>query len=413
MLRPGESIALAVEKPAAGGRMIARVDGQIVLVSGAIPGERVTARIDRVARHVAHADTVSIDDPSPDRRPPSGDPLCGGCLYSHIAYPRQLTLKGLVIADAFARIARLELPDRVRVAPSPEAGYRMRARLHVRGRRLGFFREGTHELCDPRETRQLLPATGEVLERLGAGLKSLGSNWVREVELSENVEASERVLHLDVTPEADVRALERLTAGEGLTRPPFVTDVLRIGGRPPIKLRRHVLSFFQGNRYLLGDLVAHVIDQVPVESAVLDLYAGAGLFSVALAMSRSANVSAIEGDRFAAADLKANAAASGAAVAAIHQQVEAFLQHLASSGEAAARGMVAVVDPPRTGLAKEALQGLVALRPRRVVYVSCDAATLARDARRLVDAGYAIRGLEAFDMFPNTPHIETVLVLDS
>src|SRR5262245_35680659 len=101
MLTPGQTIALTIEKPAAGGRMIARVDGQVVLVSGAIPGERVTARVERVLKNVAYADALQADEASPDRRQPTGDPLCGGSLYSHIAYDRQLEIKREVIADGF------------------------------------------------------------------------------------------------------------------------------------------------------------------------------------------------------------------------------------------------------------------------------------------------------------------------
>ena len=116
MLKPGDVIPLTIEKPAAGGPMIGRHEGRVVLVSGAIPGEQVRARLVRVAKGVAHAEAVAIVEPSPDRRVPSGDPLCGGCLYSHIAYPRQLDIKSQVIADAFTRLGRLELPARVAVA---------------------------------------------------------------------------------------------------------------------------------------------------------------------------------------------------------------------------------------------------------------------------------------------------------
>ena len=153
MLTPGQIVSLGVDKPAAGGRMIARLDGQIVFVSGAIPGESVRARVERVAKNVGYAESIEIEQPSPDRRP-FPDPPCGGCLYGHIAYPRQLALKSAIIDDAFRRIGRLPAPA-IAVAPSPEDGYRMRARFHVRGRRLGFFREGTHEACDARQTRQL------------------------------------------------------------------------------------------------------------------------------------------------------------------------------------------------------------------------------------------------------------------
>src|SRR5262245_57915045 len=166
MSTPGSLVDVTIERPAAGGEMLARVEGRIVFVSGAIPGERVTARIERVAKQVAHARVVDVLEPSPDRREAFADPSCGGCLYSHIAYPRQLAIKGQVIADAFARIGKLTLPAPVPVEASPEDGYRMRARLHVRGSRLGFFREGTHDICDARATRQLLPATADALERL-------------------------------------------------------------------------------------------------------------------------------------------------------------------------------------------------------------------------------------------------------
>ena len=140
--------------------MIARDDGQVVLVSGAIPGERVTARIDRVAKGVAHAD----DDRgrrAVARSPRSRRAIRCAAAASTATSPIRGSWRSRaqVIADAFARIGRIELPAPVAVARSPEDGYRMRARLHVRGARVGFFREGTHDLCDARATRQLLPAT--------------------------------------------------------------------------------------------------------------------------------------------------------------------------------------------------------------------------------------------------------------
>lgn len=401
MLTPAQTLSLTIEKPAAGGRMIARVDGQVVLVSGAIPGERVTARIERVAKGVAYAGAIAIDEPSSDRRAAPADPLCGGCLYGHIAYPRQLELKSLVIADALARIAHLRLASPVRVAASPEEGYRMRARLHMRGGRLGFFREGTHEVCDARATRQLLPATCDVLDRVAAAIGSLGVPDAVEVELAENVDASERVIHVDHV------AAEALGAIAGLTPAPYVTDVLTLGEGPPMSVRRHVLAFFQGNRFLLRDLVAHVVGQVPQGSAAVDLYAGAGLFAIAAAVSRAARVTAVEGDRFAAADLAANAAGSHVPVRAVHQAVETFTERPSEAVD------VVMLDPPRTGMSREALAGVIRMGAPRVVYVSCDVATLARDARRLVDAGYALQRVDAFDLFPNTPHVETVAIFES
>lgn len=419
MLNPGQTLSLSIEKPAAGGRMIARADGQVVLVSGAIPGEDVTARIERVGRGVAYAEVLAVDAPSPDRRAAGADPLCGGCAYSHVSYARQLDIKALVIEDAFARIGRLALPARTVVSGSPEEGYRMRARLHVRGGQIGFFREGTHELCDARTTRQLRTDTCETLDRLAAGLRSLGMADVREVELSENIDVSHRVVHLETSSSVSPRVLTGLGMSEGLTGltvsahqgrgiraavvsgDPYVVDVLNIDGHE-VRLRRHVLAFFQGNRFLLPSLVAHVAGHVTAGDLVVDLYAGTGLFSMAAGVARGAQVLAVEGDRAGAADLAANAESTGGRVKAMHEPVEAFVsrQHNVPS--------VLIVDPPRTGMAKEALDGAINLKAPTVVYVSCDVATLARDGRKLIDAGYVLEKVVGFDLFPNTPHVESV-----
>lgn len=396
--------------------MIARADGQVVLVAGAIPGERVTVRVERVGKGVVYAETTAVEEASADRREPFTDPQCGGCLYAHIDYARQLELKALVIADAFARIGRIVLPAAVAVAPSRQDGYRMRARLHVRGRRVGFFREGTHDICDARATRQLLPATSDAIDRLVAALRSLAVDTLREIDVSENLDASERAVHLDgeslrldlrvVRPAVAIDGITGVTAGRELVAGrPFVTDRLAIEGGP-IALRRHTLAFFQGNRYLLAALVGHVLSQVADGVRLVDLYAGVGLFAVTAAAVRHAVVTAVEGDRMAASDLEANAREARVAVEAVHQPVEAFVARPPQSPD------LLIVDPPRTGMSREALDGAIALRAPQVVYVSCDVATLARDTRRLVDAGYTVARVDAFDLFPNTPHVETIVVFN-
>lgn len=422
VLKPGEMLPLTIEKPAAGGRMIARVDGQVVLVSGAIPGERVTARVERVGRGVAYAEVTTVEEPSADRRSTDADPLCGGCLYAHMTYERQLAVKALVIEDAFVRIGHLPLPDPPRVIGSPEDGYRMRARLHVRGGRIGFFREGTHDLCDARGTRQLRGDTCDALDQLGAGLRSLAMKDVREIELSENLDASQRVVHLEVPAHTATAALRGLGLSTGLTGlsvtssahghgridllagDPHVIDLLDVDGQA-VRLRRHVLAFFQANRFLLPSLVSRVMSHVPEGADVLDLYAGTGLFAVAAATIRHARVTAVEGDRTGAIDLAGNAASTDGLVTAVQAPVEEFLSRSAPG----APGVV-ILDPPRTGLSSEALDGAVTLGAPTLVYVSCDVATLARDARKIVAAGYTLQSLTGFDLFPNTPHVESVVV---
>jgi 23S rRNA (uracil1939-C5)-methyltransferase len=423
MLAVGQTLSLAIEKPAVGGRMIARVDGQVVLVDGAIPGERVVARIERIARGVAFAQTIEPEQASPDRRGIAADRLCGGCLYAHIAYERQLEIKAQVIRDAFVRIGRQPAPDVSAAAASPVQGYRMRARLHVRNRRIGFFREGTHEVCDARSSGQLLPETCDLIERLETALRA-ALRSASEIEIAENVDGSERVVHFAGPSdlEGDRGWLEQVLSAGGLTgltvasQSPgivrvlsgsaYVSDALALPDCPPIRLRRHVLTFFQGNRFLLGDLVTHVIAQLPLNARLIDLYAGVGLFAIASAQARGATVTAVEGDRASAEDLVANTAVAGPSIKPLHQAVEIFAWSAPSGTD------VVVVDPPRTGMSSEALRGLVHLDGRRIVYVSCDVATLARDSRQIVDAGYAITRVDAFDMFPNTPHVETVVVFD-
>jgi 23S rRNA (uracil1939-C5)-methyltransferase len=422
MVSAGSLVSLTIDKPAAGGRMIARLDGQIVLVGGAIPGEQVTARITRVARGVAFADTVSVEEASSDRRQPAADPACGGNLYAHIDYARQLAIKGDVIADGLTRIGRVTLETPVVVAGSPAEGYRMRARLHVAQGKIGFFCEGSRQLCDPRVTQQLLPSTCDVLEALSNAVARPTLDSIHQVELTENLDASQRVVHLD--PASPMRRIpaESLEAVAGLTgltvaQPgpggaptvsvvsgtPYVTDVLALQSGP-ITLKRHVLAFFQGNRYLLANLVDHVAGCIATSSRVTDLYAGVGLFAVAAVRARGATVVAVEGDRQAALDLAANAVSSGGFEVA-HQAVEIFL------GRRRAAPDLAIIDPPRTGLSKEALTGVLGLAAPRLIYVSCDVATMARDVRGLVAGGYTIDRLDAFDMFPNTPHVEMVMLL--
>jgi 23S rRNA (uracil1939-C5)-methyltransferase len=407
----GDRLRLSIERPAAGGRMIARHDGAIVFVSGAIPGETVEAEIEKVQRGTAWATTRQVLEASPDRISGAADGACGGSVLAHVKYDRQRELKAAIINDAFRRLGRVTLDAPVEVTASPIDGYRMRARLHVRGGRIGFFREGTHSLCDPRLTRQMRDDSTDVLAALERSLSVLERPTVSEIEWSENVEASDRALHLELVADADPSRLAALTKVDGLTgvtcAPVDHSRTMELWGSPLVSDRvrgatvtRHARSFFQGNRYLLQTLVDHVVALID-KSGVLDLYAGVGLFSVAASAAGKGAVTAVEGDRFAADDLKRNA--TGTDITAIVGPVERFLERPRGTWS------TVIVDPPRTGMSKEATAGVIALRAPRLVYVSCDIATLARDTRLLLDSGYHIVNMRAFDLFPNTAHVETVI----
>lgn len=400
--------------------MVARHHGQVVLVWGAIPGERVRARVEKRARDVLYAETVEVIDASADRRCTAGDWRCGGNVLAHIAYPRQLQIKAEIIQDAFARIARLPLPAPPAVIGSPERGYRMRARLHVREGRIGFYREGSRKLCEAAATGQLLPATEQWID---AAARAIGRHRLRGItgiELAENVAADERACHLELEAGADIRGLRALADGlagvsarradrPGVIRVAGTTvlsDTFHVREGDPssaLRLRRDVRAFFQGNRYLIEPLIRRVVSAVG-PGPVLDLYAGVGLFGLSIAAAGAGAVTLVESDPVSGRDLQQNAEAFRGRVQIERRRVEAFLRVARPTG-----GTV-IADPPRTGMSKNALAGVVALAPARLVYVSCDAATLARDARAIVEAGYRLVELTAMDLFPNTAHVEAIAV---
>jgi 23S rRNA (uracil1939-C5)-methyltransferase len=419
MTQIGSVLTLDIEKPAAGGRMLARHHGQVVLVWGAVPGERVTARVDRTTKSVAFASTIDVLSASPDRRTVASDPRCGGNVLAHIAYERQRRLKGEIIRDAFVRIGRVALERDPDVIGSPERGYRMRARLHVVNGRLGFYREESHELCDAVQTGQLTDATGEWLLAAGEIIRVAGPTGVVGVEVAENISGDERACHLDLREGVSAANYSALAAGlvgltaqaadspfaETLSGTPHVTDVLEIRDEmPALRLTRHVRAFFQGNRFLIGTLVQHVMTLVP-PGPVIDLYAGGGLFGLALAAAGADRVTLVEGDPVSGADLQNNAEPFRDRVRVERTSVEEFLARRRS-----APAETVIVDPPRTGLSRDAVAGILALKPARLVYVSCDVATLARDTRALLDSGYELGPVTALDLFPNTAHVETVTV---
>jgi tRNA/tmRNA/rRNA uracil-C5-methylase (TrmA/RlmC/RlmD family) len=410
--------------------MLARADGRVVLVAGAIPGETVRARIERVERGVAFARVEAVLVPSPDRREPFFDAACGGGVYAHVDPARQVALKRDVILDGLRRGAGLTWEQPLAVAASPERGYRLRARLHVRDGRIGFFKEGTHVLCDAAPSAQLDAGTLDVAHRLVEGLGAVfGASTTESLEISENLDGSERAVHLHPSDRAllgtampaslsarllvdGLTGLSVATTGGGtvtLAGDPRVGDDLAriVRGAPSgIRLRRHAASFFQGNRFLVAALTQAVVDAVPDDGPVWDLYAGVGLFAAALCATGRDRVTAVEGDPVSGADLRANAEAFDGRLAIEARAVEDVLASTALPAEA-----TVIVDPPRTGLSKAVTAALAASAVRRIVYVSCDVATLARDVKAFAASGLSLVSLEGFDLFPNTAHVETLVAL--
>lgn len=430
MIEPATELTLDIEKVAIGGRMIARHDGRVVLVAGVIPGERVRARIERVQRDVIYATVTEVLRAHPARRSPGRDPACGGMTMSHVTPEHQRALKADMVADAFARIGRLALGTEVPVAASPDDAYRMRARVHLRGGLLGSFREGSHEICEVGQTGQLSEPCLAALAALAETCARRGVTHVDAIDLAENLDGRQRVVNLEQPedPALTARLLADLSMIDGVTG---VTRTTRRGGVPrahggrpwvedplaafigdrghvaaDVLLRRQPTAFFQANRFLTPVLAQQVTEAL-IDGPVLDLYTGVGLFALCAAAAGHEPVVAVEGDAVSVADLHENAKPFGRRVRVEHQPVEAYLRQARR-----ARIETMIVDPPRTGMSKDALAGVIALEPPRVVYVSCDVATLARDAQRLVRSGYRLERLAGFDLFPNTPHVEVMGVFD-
>jgi tRNA/tmRNA/rRNA uracil-C5-methylase (TrmA/RlmC/RlmD family) len=414
-MTPGDRLTLEIEKPVTGGRMLARHEGAVVLVSGALPGERVEARVERLQKGTAWAAVTGVLRPSPNR---VGEPNpCGGCVLAHASYEAQLDLKRLIVIDSFARLAKRPLEIDVPAVPSPPAGYRMRSRLHVEGTRLGFYLEGTHTLCEPGSTGQLLPETLALVQRLGGALGPV-PGVVTAVTIVENREASERAIHLDLARDADPSRLAAMiqTAGvtgvsathEGSSRCRDLWGSPRVmerfhGGMADWSLSHSANAFFQANRFLIEPLASAVVGAV-VETPIVDLYAGVGLFGVAAVAGGKGPVVAVEGDEASQRDLVGNTAGLGDRIQVRRQPVERFL----AAPDRPRRVGTVIVDPPRTGLSRAALAGVIALDAPGLVYVSCDVATFARDAQALLAARYRLERLQIFDLFPNTAHVELV-----
>ena len=413
---------LRIERPVAGGAMLAHHGGRVVLVEGAIPGERVHARVDRERRDVLFATVIGVIEPDPDRRSLESDPACGGQAYLHIQYDRQRQLKSQMIGDALRRMTKLDAVA-VPVAPSREHGYRMRSRLHAGSSGLGFLRGGTHKLCNSARTGQLLPETNRVVSKIGRRLSRSKYKSVAYVDLAESVNAEMRVMNFHLKVSSASKLISGWTTDCGLTgvtcSRPGSAEITVVSGRPTIcdpigslvhgdaachgLIGRHARSFFQGNRYLLSTLVAAVCRRV-TSGPVLDLYAGVGLFSVALASLGVEEITAVERDVSARRDLVANA--SGTRIEVIGTSVEQFL-----AGSSKLISGTVIVDPPRAGLGRTVLELLVQRQVTSIVYVSCDVATFARDLQRFGEAGYTVEDIEAFDMFPNSAHVELMASL--
>jgi 23S rRNA (uracil1939-C5)-methyltransferase len=387
-----ETLEVRIEKLVYGGEGLGRVEGRAVFVAGTAPGDLVLARVVEQKKGFARAELVEVLEPGASRRdapcPVYG--RCGGCQLQHVDYATQVEAKRAFVRDTLERIGRLTLPGEVRMHADPEHefGYRVRATAHLAATRegvlFGYFGARSHRIVDVESCPLLVPDLDAAWRR--ARSERQGMHRVRTLDLA----AGDDRVATD-PPVAAVGGAELETEIDG------------------VKYRFSPSVFFQANRPLLGALVRGATGGEERGGLALDLFAGVGLFAIPLAR-RFERVVAVEGDSRAAAFARANARANDAgAVDVVIEPVEQWLDR-----EPVAPGSVdhALVDPPRAGLGLDASRALARLTPRRVVYVSCDPSTLARDLRVLVDSGYALESVDAYDLFPQTYHVETIAKLN-
>lgn len=427
-LQPGETAEVTIEKGVYRGLGLARHDGQVVLVPRALPGDRLRVRVESAERGYARGTAEAVLEPGPGRRgsPCVFVPRCGGCVYQELDYDAQLRLKESILRESLAR-AGAPWEGEVAVHGSPEAGWRIRASFHVtagaEGVRIGLHEEGSHRVVDLDPCLQLSPAMSRVVAAARSALaqRPAWARGVTDLDLAESPDGGRLVLAVESRlGAAEAAALSGmadeipwLTGLGAVIGPPAARRYLSLRGEPYIeatvqgfRLRAHVRSFFQANRFLLEDLVAEVQAGVPEGGAVLDLYAGVGLFAIPLA-ARADAVTAVEINPSAADDAVVNARRARFA----HVKVERSDVRRALSTLPVAPGERVVLDPPRTGAGPEIAEAIARRRPEAVVYVSCDPPTLGRDLVAFARGGYRPARLALFDLFPDTAHLETVVHL--
>lgn len=428
---------LTVEKLVYGGDGLARLESgddraKAIFVPFVLPGERVEAMVVEERPGFGRARLEGVLQPSDERTqavcPYFGS--CGGCQYQHIEYGAQVRFKSEILRETLRRTAKLDLAVEVQAHPSPPLHYRNRTRFHVRHEpefAIGYFHQGSHQLLPVREC----PISSGLINRALKTIWELAATGVpkevAEIELFANAADLKLLVEVYLRQQpSDNRFLSDFArnfssafpAIEGLVsfRPnpsrsrqvEYVSSDVLWGKKDlhyEVAGERYVVSagaFFQTNRFLLPQIVELVTGEQNGRLA-LDLYSGVGLFAVPLAR-RFERVIAVESSPVSAADLRVNVPAN---VKISSQSSEAYLASVAGK----LKPELIVADPPRAGLGTAVCAELNRLPAQRMTYLSCDPATLARDLKELVSGGWRISEMHLLDLFPQTFHIETCVML--
>lgn len=400
-----------------GGEAIGRdSSGRAVFVPFALPGETVRVRVVEERPGFARAALVEVLHPSPQRIAPRCIHFgaCGGCHYQHLSYADQLTAKTDILRDQLKRIGKIEAPPVRAAIPSPLAwNYRNHVQFHLDGQgRLGFISAALPCASSSASVSGVLPIVEchlpeEPLNALWPHLSFEPGTPLERVALRAGDEVmlvleSESPEPPEIEIEAEISVVH-LAGEDALVLAGEDHLVIEVLGRP---FRVSAGSFFQVNTAMAEKMVQHILELLPASvllGTVLDVYCGVGLFSAFLA-PRCQRLIGIELSPSACADFAVNLDAFDH-VELYEAPAEVVLPALRVQPD------VVILDPPRAGLEKAALDALMALQPPVIVYISCDPATLARDLKRMLARGYTLQQVTPFDLFPQTYHIESISLL--
>ena len=385
-LKVGQIVQVQIGPVAHGGHFVARYNGQVIFVRHGITDELVKIKITSVSSKIAHADVVEVIQPSALRVSPpcqyAGS--CGGCDFQHINISTQRELKAQIIKEQFLRIGKMDLAQlgfdlKVR-SVEPADGLHWRTRMDfavsVNGK-IGFFGARRNDVV---EIKDCLIAD----IRMNVG------------ELSSRQWKSDARVEVAVSSTNEVSVMR---SGRSISGPTQIVE--QVGGN---SFKISPSAFWQSHRAAPVELVKAALSQLGVKSAdhVLDLYSGVGLFAGAILkeLSDRGFITLIESDKTAVADARR--------IFLNKENVKILQGLVAQQLPIVKRADLILLDPPRTGAGDVVIQQMVKFKPRKIVYVACDPAALARDSKTLTDLGYKLDHIEAFDLFPMTQHIECV-----
>jgi len=449
--RRGDVVSLRIEDLAYGGPGVARHEGYVVMVKHGLPGDLLRAEITKLAKSHAEARAVEILEPSRDRVEPRcvHFGVCGGCRWQDLSYDSQLAWKKKQVVESLKRIGRFEDPPVDDPLPSPDVFfYRNKMEFSFGRDASGKLTLGLHpaesyqdvfdlDRChlQSETSNRLIAFVRERCSALGMAPYDVRTHqgFLRYLAVREGKLTGEVMLNL-VTADGEADALKGL-AGETAAEFPEVVSFLRsvnsrkatvavgekeevLFGRPYITERIGdavfevtALSFFQTNSRQAERLYAAALEEADLrdDDSVLDLYSGTGTISI-LASRRAREVRGVESQPDSVRSAERNASLNGARNCFfIRAEARKALSALAADREPPT---VIVANPPRAGLNRSVIHHMLRLRPRRVVYVSCNPATLARDLNMMCERDYTLARVRPVDMFPHTFHVECVVRVD-